>query len=273
MSEQLKRGGWIYVLHHEDEAGLAREIKLGLNRLGHQIWVRERDSPDEDDWEAHSRGVSAAGFVVVLETAALANWTFAEELLERAETPLVRKPRMIGVEVEPGHRTCGATPIKMRALPRRLVADIDADIRKRSKRAVRPAAPVGRRGRYVLLSYASPDADKAVEVRMSLADLGIEAWDYGVSPRQPSVEFEREIPAAIEKATAVLFVFTKAWSDSSYCRGEMDHARASGRRCLWLCFGPGSPPVEDEKAERISFRGPGGRASGLSRLADALGPS
>ena len=60
MIEHLKRPGWIYVLHDNYNTGLATEIKLGLNRLGYPIWVRERDAPDQTDLKAHNIGVERA---------------------------------------------------------------------------------------------------------------------------------------------------------------------------------------------------------------------
>ncbi len=252
---------------------MATDIKLGLNRLGYPIWVRERDAPDRSDLKAYHVGVERAAFVVVLETDLLRGSDFARGLLEWAEEVPMLRPRFITVQVEPGDRTTEHGPdIPVERSTRRLVHKIDLAMQRAQQRRIRPfSAPEGKRGRYVLLSYASADADKAAALRQSLAEMEVAFWDYAVCPRDATTEYQEEIGAAIAKARTVLCVLTAAWLRSEHCRSELDRAWESGRRCVWLRFGPAKPPVDCEPRDLVEFRGPNGRVGGFAQLAHLLG--
>lgn len=268
---QLIRHGWTYVLHDDADLVMATEIKLALNRLGYPIWSRERDAPDQTDWNAHRVGVERAAFVVVLETARLRRNSLARELVKWAESWPVIRPGMITLKVEPGERIASSgSEIPMRRSLRLTVGSLHLAMQRRKHRVNPPAAPEGRRGRYVVLSYASPDADKAAEVRHGLAQLDIQVWDYAVAPRDATMRFEDEIRTAIERSRAVLIILTAAWLKSEHCLGEIDHANRLGRFCLWLRFGPGTPPIDHEQERLIEFRGRNRRGNGFTEVAHWL---
>jgi hypothetical protein len=221
--------------------------------------------------KAHHIGIERAAFVLILETARLRRSSFAQELVEWAENVPMRSPMFITVEVEDGECIALTGPrIAMQQSTRRLVHSIDQKMQKFSN-LVRPAtSPVGSRGQYVLLSYASKDAGKVASIRQHLAQIGVEFWDYAMVPRDATLHYTDEIHAAIRKAKTVVIVLTAAWLKSDYCRGELNRARGSRRRCLWLRFGPGKPPVDWEEGNLIDFRGQNGKTNGFAQLTTVL---
>lgn len=94
----------------------------------------------------------------------------------------------------------------------------------------------------LMVSYAREDADFVRALVAALASNGCTSWvDWtGLLPAAP---VRQEIFDAIGEASAVVFVLTPHWIESTYCRQEFDHALHLRKRLLPVLLAP----VDDTK--------------------------
>ena len=85
----------------------------------------------------------------------------------------------------------------------------------------------------LFVSYARTDADAVRRLCDALIAQRREVW---VDSRDipPTAQWREEIRAAIDAASAVVFVISPASIGSEECRGELEHAVAQGKRLIPL---------------------------------------
>jgi WD40 repeat protein len=83
----------------------------------------------------------------------------------------------------------------------------------------------------LFVSYSRADADAVRRLCEALVAHKREVWvDWRDIP--PTAQWREEIRAAIDAASAVVFVLSPAWVASAECRRELDHAAAQGKRLI-----------------------------------------